>query len=63
MKLKKFTLHWSATVKGTQIVEAFDEDDAAQQFDPMQNIEDMDDEPIFAELDFVCEVKSKKKDK
>lgn len=61
MKLKKFELHWSATVKGTQIVEAFDEDDAVEQFDSMPNIDDMDDEPINAEFDFVHEVKPKKK--
>lgn len=56
-KLKTFKLYWSAQIEGVQVVEAFDEDDAREQFDSLRHIDDMDDSPIYGELDDVVEVK------
>lgn len=62
-KLKKFELHWEATIRGVQIVEAFDEQDAEEQFDCIIHEDGMPDEPIQADLDYVNEVKPTKKKK
>lgn len=62
-KLKKFELHWSATVSGIQIVEAFDEEDAEEQFNSRPELSDMDDEPMHADLDYIHEVKPKRRRK
>lgn len=60
-KLKKFELHWTATISGVKIVEAFDEKDAEEQFDPILDMGDIetgnDGGQIHADLDFIHEVK------
>lgn len=60
MKLKKYELHWEATVKGVQVVEAFDEDDAEEQFDRWKHVEDIAEEPFCADLEFVSQVNRKR---
>lgn len=60
-KLKTFHLHWTAEVHGIQTVEAFDLADAEEQFNSMQYIDDMDDAPINAELDYAIKAKKKSK--
>jgi hypothetical protein len=62
-KLKKYELHWEATVRGVQIVEAFDEQDAEEQFDSIIHEDGMPNEPVYADLDEVCEHKPKKSKK
>lgn len=62
-KLKKYELYWTATIRGTQIVEAFDEIDAKMQFDSIIHEDRMPDQPIYADLDWVIEQKSKLKKK
>lgn len=57
IKLKRFALTWSATVSGTQYVDAFDEGDAADQFDRVKHEGDLPDEPIYADLEEVIEVR------
>lgn len=59
-KLKKFELHWEATVSGVQVVEAFDEEDAREQFDCIIHEDGMPNEPIQALLEDVVEVKTKR---
>jgi hypothetical protein len=61
MKIKTYTLYWTAEVSGYQTVEAFDEEDARSQFDPNPNISDLDDEPIYAELKEIKQNKKKVK--
>lgn len=61
MKLKTFFLHWTAEVRGIQAVEAFDEEDAESQFSSFKTVDEMDDEPLNAELtDIVVEKKKRK---
>lgn len=55
--LKKYQIHWSATIYGIQTVEAFDEFDAQEQFDSHPNIEDADDSQIDATIDNILEIK------
>lgn len=62
-KLKKFELHWEATVSGIQIVEAFDELDAEEQFDSLIHEDGMPDQPVFANLEYVIPYKPKRKRK
>lgn len=50
MKLKKYALHWEATVSGVQYVDAFDEQDAQDQFDTTKYDSDLEDVPIYAVL-------------
>lgn len=60
-KLKKYAIHWSANVSGFQYVYAFDEHDAYEQFDSIIYEDSMPDQPVYAELNYVEEVKEKKK--
>lgn len=60
-KLKTYKLHWTAEVSGVQIVEAFDDQDAMDQFSSSVHIDDLDDSPMYAELqDMVILSKTKK---
>lgn len=61
MKMKKYALHWSAEIRGIQYVDAFDEQDAEEQFDSIKHENDIPDNPIHAELEFVEISKIKKK--
>jgi hypothetical protein len=64
MKLKTYQLRWRAEVSGIQTVQAFDEKDAEEQFHGLVHIEDLDDSPMYAELEDIIEVpevKTKKK--
>lgn len=58
-KLKKFEIQWTATVTGTKVIEAFDEQDAEDQFDPHVELDDMDEAPMHAEIDFINELTPK----
>lgn len=61
-KLKTYKIYWTAEVRGCQTVEAFDEQDAEDQFDSYPNISDADDNRMNAELEeIVLEKKGKKK--
>lgn len=63
MKLKTYALEWEATIRGTQLVEAFDEEDAREQFDQTKYDSDIPDEPIHASLEEVRLLVEKKKRK
>lgn len=62
-KLKKFALYWEAEIHGVQYVEAFDEEDAREQFDSIKHESDLPEEPIYADLVGIDEVKPRKKKK
>lgn len=64
MKTARFAIHWSATVYGTQYVEAFDEEDAREQFDSHPSITDAhDDAQLNAEVDEILPAPIKEKRK
>jgi hypothetical protein len=61
MKLKKFRLHWEATINHYKDVEAYDEEDAREQFHCVIKEDEMPkDDLICAELIEVEEIKPKK---
>lgn len=61
MKMKKYVLDYEATIRGSKIVEAFDEEDAEEQFCSHMSIDEFDEEPIHAELLWVTEQKQDRK--
>lgn len=63
MSLKKYRIHWTADIRGYQDVEAFDEDDAAEQFDSIIHEDGMPNEPVYAELEEIELIKPEKKAK
>jgi hypothetical protein len=63
-KLKTYEIYWTAEVRGKQTVQAFDEEDAMDQFDSNPNMSDVDqDERFNAEADEIVLVKKTKKAK
>ena len=60
-KLRKYRLHWEATIHGYQVVEAFSEEDAQDQFNSRVHLDE--DKAVYAELENVEEVVTKKKGK
>jgi hypothetical protein len=59
-KLKRYRLDFEATITGSTTVEAFDAEDAREQFDSHPGIDEFDDTQINAELIWVTEEKPKK---
>lgn len=60
-KLKKFEIDWTAEISGREVIEAFDEDDAQEQFDTLIMADRMPNEPVHASVLWVTEVKPERK--
>lgn len=56
-KLRTFRLHWTAEIRGVQTVQAFDENDAEEQFDSIIHEDAIPDEPIYVTLEEVEDTK------